>query len=190
MNQGNPPRNHDKDNGVYQDGGLFFHFPSQNQWVAVFMKFATQSWHTDDKTGNVAADTAGSGPPSDAAASEPGVIQPVHAPTESQPDGQVRIVAALINDVNSPEQETVTLINTTHQPVDLEGWSLKDKMKNATALSGTIDPGASLLVHVTAPMALSNRGGIVSLINAQGLKVDGVSYTKAQGSQPGRTVVF
>jgi uncharacterized protein YukJ len=188
MNQGNPPHSHDEDNGPWQDGGLFFHFPGQNQWVAVFMKFATQSWHTDDKTGNVIAAPAG-GTSSDGGG-DSGVIQPVHVPTVSQPDGQLRIVAALINDVSSPEHETVTLINTTHQPVDLVGWSLKDKMKNATPLSGTIAPGESLRVAVKTPMALSNKGGLISLINAQGLKVDGVSYTKEQASQPGRTVVF
>lgn len=190
MNQGNPPHSHDQDNGPWQDGGLFFHFPSQNQWAAIFLKFATQAWHTDDRTGNVAADSVASGPPSDTSGAQPGVIPPVHVPTADQPDGQVRIVAAYINDVSSPEHETVTLINTTHQPVDLAGWSLKDKNKAATPLSGTLAPGESLRATVKVPMALSNKGGLISLINKDGLKVDGVAYTKDQASQVGRTVVF
>ena len=67
MNQGNPPGRFARDNGPWQDGGLVFQFPGQNQWVAVFLKFATQAWHTDDGTAD-ALDLAGSGPPSDAAA--------------------------------------------------------------------------------------------------------------------------
>jgi uncharacterized protein YukJ len=188
MNQGNPPGSYDKDNGPWQDGGLLFHFPGQNQWVAMFMKFATQGWHTDDTTGNVLPGQ-GSGPPSDGDQTKTGVIDKDHDPTVDQPDGQVKIVAALVNDTHSPERETVTLLNTTHEAVDLAGWQLKDKQKAATKLHGTIDPGESLRIAVKAPMTLSNKGGIISLINANGLKVDGVSYTKSQ-AKPGRTVVF
>jgi uncharacterized protein YukJ len=47
MNQGNPADNHGADNGIWQDGALFIHLPSQNQWVAVFIAFQTQSWDTD-----------------------------------------------------------------------------------------------------------------------------------------------
>jgi uncharacterized protein YukJ len=39
MNQGNPPP-HQRDNGVYQDGGLIFKFADRH--VGVFMKFASQ----------------------------------------------------------------------------------------------------------------------------------------------------
>ena len=34
------------------------------------------------------------------------------------------------------------------------------------------------------------KGGIITVLNEQGLKVDGVSYTKEQASQPGWTIVF
>lgn len=189
MNQGNPPGKYQNDNGPWQDGGLLFHFPDQNQWVAVFMKFQTQSWHTDDATGNALAGQGG-GAPAGQQPGTPGIIPPTHQPTVDQPDGQVRIVAALVNDVQTPEHETVTILNSTHEAVDLAGWALKDKQKNATALHGVIDPGESLRVAITPPMALSNKGGIISLINASGLKVDGVSYTKDAASQPGRTLTF
>ncbi|MBO9101223.1 DUF2278 family protein [Rhizobium sp. VS19-DR104.2] len=191
MNQGNPPHSHDQDNGVWQDGGLFFRFPGDtreaDQWCAVFMKFASQSWHTDDMTGNVAVGEGG-GASADGANS--GVIDFNHQPTVDQPDGQVHIVAALVNDVHTPEHETVTLLNTTHEAVDLAGWLLKDKQKHAMTLHGVIDPGESLRVDVVAPMALSNKGGLISLINARGLKVHGVAYTKEAAAQPGRTLTF
>ena len=33
-----------RDDGIWQDGGLLFEFPNQNQWTAIFLKF--QSWLT------------------------------------------------------------------------------------------------------------------------------------------------
>ena len=39
-------------------------------------------------------------------------------------------------------------------------------------------------------VALSNKGGIITLLDDRGLKVDGVSYTKAQAAQPGWTITF
>src|ERR1700722_13980483 len=47
MNQGNPKNNHGGDNGVWQDGALLIHLPSQNTWTAVFIAFQTESWTTD-----------------------------------------------------------------------------------------------------------------------------------------------
>jgi len=47
MNQGNPANNHGGDNGVWQDGALFIHLPSQGTWTAVFIAFQTESWTTD-----------------------------------------------------------------------------------------------------------------------------------------------
>ena len=51
MNQGNVGR-FAGDDGVYQDGGLLVHFPDQREWTAVFLKFQSQAWHTDDETGH------------------------------------------------------------------------------------------------------------------------------------------
>ena len=49
MNQGNPPHNHDQDNGTFQDGGLLVHFSEPNErWVAVFLAFQSQSFVASD----------------------------------------------------------------------------------------------------------------------------------------------
>ena len=108
-------------------------------------------------------------------------------PGLSIPDGLVRIIAAYVNDVRTPEHETVTLLNTADVPVTLDGWMIADKQKNRMNLSGSIAAGMTMVVPVVAPVALSNKGGIITLLNAQGIKVHGVSYTKSQASQPGRT---
>ena len=76
------------------------------------------------------------------------------------------------------------------EDIDLSGWTLKDKQKNACRLGGTIGGGETLRVNVTAPMALSNKGGIISVLDGRGVKVHGVAYTKKQASQPGRTLAF
>ena len=49
MNQGNPLNSHGEDNGIWQDGALFVYLPSQNQWIAVFIAFQTESWQTDNQ---------------------------------------------------------------------------------------------------------------------------------------------
>jgi uncharacterized protein YukJ len=48
MNQGNPGR-HLHENGIRQDGALFFHLPADNRWVAIFLAFQHQIWHTDER---------------------------------------------------------------------------------------------------------------------------------------------
>jgi uncharacterized protein YukJ len=171
MNQGNHPQ-FAHDDGVWQDGALVFRFPSTDQWVAVFLAFQSQAWHTDDVTGH--------------AITEPG---PVPGPTE--PDRVVRIVGALVNPIGpAPEPETVTLLNASPGPIELAGWTLADRSKNKQSLSGMIAAGATLTAPVQPPVQLGNKGGIITLLDDQGLKVDGVSYTEQQAQLEGWTLVF
>ena len=174
MNQGNDP-GHVKDDGVWQDGAVLIHYPSANQWVGIFLRFQSQTWHTDDKTGHRLGDE---------------IDTPGDQPTRDNPDGIVRIVAALVNSQKNPEIETVTLVNTSPTSINLKGWQLADKQKKKMSLNGSIAAGASMLITVKKPLELSNQGGIITLLNDDGLKVDGVSYTKAQASNPGWTIVF
>ncbi len=39
-------------------------------------------------------------------------------------------------------------------------------------------------------MELSNRGGIISVLDNRGIKVHGVSYTRDQARTPGLTIAF
>lgn len=175
MNQGND-HGHRGDDGVWQDGGLILRFPSTNQWTAIFLAFQSQAWHTDDVTGHaLSGPTPGPGP----------------APHESEPDFRVRIIAALVNPVGpAPEAETVTLLNATPAPIDLAEWKLIDKADRAQALDGQIEAGATRLVSILPPAALGNSGGTITLVDAKGLKVNGVAYTGKDASAKGWTVVF
>jgi len=174
MNQGNDP-GHANDDGVWQDGAVLIHYPVVNQWVAIFLRFQSQAWHTDDKTGHRLGEE---------------IDQPTGQPTTENPDGIVRIVAALVNSQQDPEIETVTIVNSSPGPIDLAGWNLTDKNKKRMPLTGNLDAGASMLITIKKPMELSNQGGIITLLNDDDLKVDGVSYTKKQASNPGWTIVF
>ena len=149
------------------------------------MKFQTQAWHSDDTDGSVIVAPSRDHPNLPHAPVDRDAI-----PTFDVPDGLVRIIAAYVNDVKTPERETVTLLNTADVPVDLTGWQIKDKQKNAMPLAGSIAAGATQVVEIHPPVALSNKGGIITLLNAQGIKVHGVSYTKDQAKQPGRTIPF
>ena len=166
MNQGNHP-NFQRDDGVWQDGGLILRFPATSQWVAIFLAFQSQAWHTDDVTGHA-----------------------LEEPT-SEADFRVRIVAALVNPMGpGPEAETVTLLNTTPEAIELAGWQLIDRAEQTQALTGRIEAGATLVVPIAPPLALGNKGGTITLVDAAGLKVDGVAYTKEQASAEGWTIVF
>ena len=185
MNQGNSGQ-FKRDNGVWQDGGLIFQFPNQSQWIAVFLAFQSQAWHTDDRTGDALAQP----PTQPGTDTGPNVPQPDVLPTDDLPDGLVRIVGALVNSSTSPERETVTLLNTSNREISLAGWQLADKQKNKMPLSGALPAGETLRVQIRAPMVLSNKGGIITLLDERGRKVYGVSYTKSQTRNVDWTIPF
>ncbi len=183
MNQANEAR-FVKDDGVWQDGGLLFHFPSidqaepggteiwPEQWVAVFLAFQSQCWHSDDITGHRL-------PECDA------IIPP-------KIESGVQIVAALVNpEGDDAGHETVTLINLSPRMIDLSGWFIADKNKNRSQITNLVlSPGATGVVRLDGLGAqLGNSGGIISLLNPVGIKYHGVSYTKEQ-ARSGWTVLF
>jgi hypothetical protein len=153
-----------------KDGGMLIHLPSDNRWVAVFLAFQSQCWHTDDEKGNCTGD--------------------VDEPAE---DKSLVIIAATINPAgHDPGTERVLLLNTLPAAVNLDGWALADKNKRRHPLDGiTLKPGG--VTAMTLPgttIQLSNKGGIITLLNSDGLKVHGVQYTKNDVSEQGRTIVF
>ena len=86
---------------------------------------------------------------------------------------------------------TNTLLNTTAASIDLDGWSLVDKNQRKKLITGTIAAGDTTRIHLSGVGAqLSNKGGIISLLNPLGNKVHGISFTKSQVAEQGRTIVF
>lgn len=166
FNQGNEGA-HAKDNGVYQDGALLLYFPDENRWVAMFTKFQSQVIHTGDTNGT------------------PGKL-----PAQEE---VVKIFAALINPKGvDPGKETVYLLNTTTADIDLNGWMIADKLKHKEKISGiTLNAGQTIMIRLSGKSAqLSNEGGIITLLDKNGTKISGVSYTKADASAQGTVVKF
>lgn len=167
MNQGNSGA-WAADNGPWQDGGLFFHFPAIDKWIALFLAFQSQTFHTEDITG-----------------------QQIHfndvLPKEEY---AVRIVAALVNTGNMV-RETVTIVNTANHKIDINNWSIADCQNAKRFLYGLIRPGEFLTIPLIGKtINLSCDGGIITLLNQHGIKVDGVSYTKNDCRKAGSTIVF
>jgi hypothetical protein len=191
MNQGNNDRHRDED-GTWQDGGLLLHFPATGRWIGIFLAFQAQAWHTDDRTGHRLGRAVA--PPPTAQSGVPPAVPPAPTSAASPPalpgDGRVRIVAALVNGRDTPETETITLLNITPDPIDLRGWALLDRLKSRHGLGGSLAPGATLAVTPSPPFQLGNDGGIITLVDADGLKVHGVAYTARQAARAGWTIAF
>ena len=170
MNQGNSPQ-FQRDDGVWQDGGLLLRFPGAARWVGVFLAFQSQAWHTDDATGHAIA-----GAP----------------PRRTTEPSAIRILASMVNPAGpAPERETVLLLNTSPKPVDLTGWQIADRLAHTCSLpAGPLAPGATLQAPVSPPAQLGNKGGTITLLDAHGLKVAGASYTAEQAQREGWTIVF
>lgn len=159
-----------KYNGVWQDGGMLIHFESINQWVAIFLAFQSQCWHTEEVNGHC--------------------LGTADQPAEEK---DVVIIAAMVNPPgHDPGKEQVLLLNTTADHINLNGWGLADKMKRKHPLDDhSLAPGEVLKVTLAGDtVQLGNKGGIISLMNQEGLKVHGVKYTREDARGQGRTIVF
>jgi uncharacterized protein YukJ len=183
MNQGEldqPGRRDDRhveECGPWQDGALFIQDPRADEWVGIFLAFQSQQWHSDDRTGRPA-------------------LRPERAgswrhPAGDEPDFRIRIIAAMVNPAGAaPERETVTLLNPSREPVDLTGWKLTNTERQSTHLRGAISPREALVIEVSPESPLGNQGGTIGLLDANGLKVDGVAYTQRQAQREGYLITF
>jgi len=168
MNQGNVDEWR-QDDGVWQDGGLIFYYPAERKFSAFFLAFQSQSFHTDDWTGHRLAETVPS-------------------------EGSVFIAAALVNPPGSEEEgeEIVTLVNVSDKDIDISGWMIADRQKRKEVISsGVIHGGQFLPVRLSGDTCrLPNKGGIISLLDREGYKMDGVTYTAEQAAKSGWTIRF
>jgi uncharacterized protein YukJ len=168
MNQGNPLEGgHAGDNGVWQDGGILLWFPGADRWVAIFLAFQSQSWHTDDRTGNPIAGKTGAEP---ARFDDAGQRLPV----EEQTRPAVAIVASRVKQ-SDDRRPAVMLLNVSDDAVDLTGWSLAASDTVNQPLVGSIAAAGTLAADVPVSF-FEERGGTVTLLDPSGLKVSGMTY--------------
>ncbi|KAL4885802.1 hypothetical protein BJY04DRAFT_179221 [Aspergillus karnatakaensis] len=109
MNQGNSRQFHG-DDGVYQDGSLLFHFKASGEWLGVFLAFASQAVHTDDKTGHAISGVCWSD-----------ILRPDIV------EESVVIQEACVNPPGpGTRRKSVTLSNRTNRSVYLDSWSISN----------------------------------------------------------------
>lgn len=152
MNQGNAPP-YERENGVWQDGALLFRQPATGLLTAVFLAFRNQGWHTNDTTGKPVDGSTGF---------EPGASGPP----------AVRIVGVRVRSFGQL-RAGVLLVNATGEAVDVNGWQLAFGKVGRTELSGVLDPAATRFVPAP-PRQIERARGLVTLLDAVGLKVHGV----------------
>ena len=99
----------------------------------------------------------------------------------------VRIIEGYVNDI---VRRTRNGDAAQHRGYRRQRRRLEDcrQAKEQDAIVRIDRRGATLVVPIVAPVALSNKGGIITLLDERGIRVHGVSYTKAQAQQPGRTI--
>lgn len=177
MNQGNPKR-FARDNGVFQDGGFVLRF--NDHWEAVFIGFASQAIHTGDGPFN-----PGFPIPQKNYRTWKDFLERKIEDIDKK-ESPVVISGALVNPPgpdNQPDSnpETVSLTNRTAKEVRLSGWTIRNKVGQFHKLlrDDTLPANGSKDFEVPR-CPLSNQGGLITLLNEQGLRVHGVSYTRAQ----------
>ncbi len=103
----------------------------------------------------------------------------------------IQIVAAIVNPKGvDAHRESVSLLNVRDHEVHLSGWSIIDSFGRSQILTNEIIKAGAFLTLPVKAIRLSNRGGTISLLNAEGQEVDKVAYSLKDGQKEGWTVKF
>lgn len=110
----------------------------------------------------------------------------------SKAKSTVKIIAALLNPIGDEiGAESVTIINTSSQYINLNGWTIMDKNGGIESIPDCILPaGSTLRLSLGNNLRLSNRGGNISLLNPNNQVIDTVNYSENDASTEGITVIF
>jgi uncharacterized protein YukJ len=175
--------------GRFRDGALLVDFPGSGLTMALFLKFQNQVWHT---SGPRALPIPGAPAVAEVPIPETGEISAWNVLAPDSPYRLARIVAAMVNPRGTDRgAESVTILNSSDQDLDLTGWTLRDEQERTESLAGSVRPGEAITLPLSGSGArLSNEGGTITLLDASALKVDGVAYTRAEAQQEGRPVIF
>ena len=167
MAQGDPKAIdlHVRENGIWHDGACFIWDAAANRMTAAFLAFQTQAWHTNDNGELLCGVTGAEAPRYDFSR---GLGAPLPLPTRA---------AELTSLHRAPDGTGAVIVaNMTNAPIDLAGWTiLADAQKSIPLPKGPLLGGQTLPVALAAD-ALSDSGGILTLVNPANLRVDGVAY--------------
>ena len=95
---------------------------------------------------------------------------------------EVYIAAALISTAGSAREEWVSLANYESKPMSIAGWKLTDRAGHELKLSGNIPAGGTVVLRGAKlrPIRLPDSGGVLTLIDAKGDRIDREDYSKAE----------
>ena len=113
-------------------------------------------------------------------------------PPVPQPLSPVRIVAAVVNPVGADQgRETVTVLNTGVDAVDLDGWTITDAAGSRRHRLPAQALGAGDALRTTlAAVQLNNEGDTILLLGPGDELADRVTYGRVDATTPGRSVLF
>ncbi len=164
MNQGNIGR-WKRDNGIWQDGGLLIHYPSENQWVAIFLAFQSQSFETNKEGHRIAS-------------------------LQAQAQNKIEICSACFR--TSKSFPRVTLYNSTEEEISLNGWNLASASGGKQDLSSqTIQRQEYLTIELAMDsLRLSQEEGNLRLLDASNKEQHSIFYSKEDNAQVDRSMNF
>ena len=113
--------------------------------------------------------------------------------TDRPADSSIEIVAALVNPPgNEAGKETVTLLNKTQAPIDLDNWQIVAPNGWKFTFADVTIPGGETrrFSMISSEPQFRNKGGTIMLLDPDGQVHDRVTYSEAQGSQQGVSIVF
>jgi hypothetical protein len=116
-------------------------------------------------------------------------------PTEPIGNSKLRILAALVNPVGPDQgEERIIVANAGQTNASLANCTLRDAERNRLpipAAAELVPAGASVTISLPkGSFALTNKGGQISLLDAQGRLLHRVSYSKAQARIEGQLIYF
>ncbi|MBF0379515.1 MAG: DNA/RNA non-specific endonuclease [Magnetococcales bacterium] len=119
------------------------------------------------------------------------IISPDSPRTEVLDDNSpIYIVAAQVNPKGSEIQgEWISIINLSGENVNLDGWYLRDPQDTLT-ISGDLGPGEARRFQPISPIRLGNKGGSISLFNANSQRIDRVRYRRSGRADEGKPFIF
>lgn len=168
MAQGDPPDIDERlhENGPWHDGAIFLLSTNTDRVTAIFLAFQTQSWQTDSHGQQVDGSTGFEAPRYDFAGGGLGNPVPTSPPK------------AELTSLNRLADGTAKLViaNMSSDSLDVSGWAVATPTSSFPLPATTIEPGQPLAVVLTNDL-INDAGGILSLLDDRGLRVDGVSYS-------------
>ncbi len=115
---------------------------------------------------------------------------PVDNPTLAE-GATIRIVAALVNPRGREAgSETLSLLNVSDSPVNLDGWQVQDSRGRIDVIGNVLITPGVMQTFVLSNVKLTNSGGSIGLLTPGGEVVEQVSYSAADARREGWLVKF